>query len=212
MKKTYFITIFMLFCATFFTNCAAVYTSPEAANMTKKHKIIAIVPPKVSIAARKKVDAESIINQQKLESVNFQKEIYSWFMRRKSQGKMFIEVLDVETTIAKLRKAGYYNDAILTPNEIAEILEVDAVLTSNFALTKPMSEGGAVALGLLLGVWGATNETNASLELHDRASKKLFWNYNHTVSGSIGNSPDRLVDALMRNASRKMPYFIKATY
>jgi hypothetical protein len=209
MKKTLFFSTILAFTALFISSCAHVYTSPEAEKLIKKHKIIAIAPPKVTIAARKKVDAQAIAEQQKLESANFQKEIYSWMLRRKSQDKMFIEVLDVETTIAKLKKAGYYDDAIMTPNEMAELLEVDAVMTSNFSLTKPMSEGGAIALGVLFGVWGATNETQASIELHDRATKKLFWNYNHVVSGSIGSTPNTVVNALMRNASRKMPYFVR---
>jgi hypothetical protein len=80
------------------------------------------------------------------------------------------------------------------------------LLTSNYSLSKPMSDGGAIALGLLVGVWGSTNNTGVTLELHDKETKKLLWNYNHKVSGSIGSSPARLVDNLMRHASKRMPY------
>ena len=69
-----------------------------------------------------------------------------------------------------------------------------------------MSEGGAVALALFTGVWGSTNNTTVTMEIHDKETKKLLWNYNHKVSGSIGSSPASLVDNLMRNASKKMPY------
>jgi hypothetical protein len=208
-RRTLLFGFALSICALFVASCAQVYTSPEAVKLVSKHKIIAIVPPKVTIAARKKVDAEAIKEQQKLESANFQKEIYNWLLRRKGQGKMFVEILDVETTNAKLKKAGYFDDAILTPGEIAEVLDVDAIATSNFSLSKPMSEGGAIALGLLVGFWAPTNQTQVSMEFYDRNTKKLFWNYNHEASGSIGSSPSQLVDALMRNASRKMPYFVK---
>ncbi|MDX1479890.1 MAG: hypothetical protein R3301_19400, partial [Saprospiraceae bacterium] len=88
------------------------------------------------------------------------------------------------------------------------LLDVDGVITSNFSLSKPMSEGGAAVLGVLTGVWGSTNQTTVTLTIHDRETQKMIWNYNHKMSGSIGSSPATLVDALMRSASKKMPYSI----
>lgn len=69
-----------------------------------------------------------------------------------------------------------------------------------------MSDGAAIALGLIGGVWGATNNTTVTLEIHDLETRKLLWNYNHKLSGSVGSSPATLVDNLMRNASNQMPY------
>lgn len=188
------------------SSCAKIYNSPEAEARAKTHKIIAIAPPKVSIAASKKVDAEAIKEQQKTESVNFQKEMYSWMVKRKMQNRISVEVMDVETTNAKLKKAGYFDDNAMTPSEMCEALGVDGLMTSSYSLSKPMSEGAAVAVGILVGVWGSTNNTTVSLEIHDRETKKLIWNYNHKASGSVGSSPAQLVDNLMRNASKKMPY------
>jgi hypothetical protein len=188
--------------------CASpkVYYSPDAKTIVSAHKIIAIVPPRVTITGRKNDNVEALRKQEIIESVNFQKEMYSWLLRRKMQGKMFIEIQDVETTNAKLEKAGMLNDKSITPAEMSEILGVDAVITSNYALSKPMSEGAAVALGVLVGVWGATNETTVTLDIHDEKTKKMIWNYNHSLSGSTFSTPAQLVDALMRNASKKMPY------
>lgn len=186
-------------------SCAKIFSSPDAAVLAHKHKTVAIVPPTVSIAARKKVDAEAIKEQQRTESMNFQREMYSWLLKRKMQGKISPEIQDVATTNALLKKAGYPENPI-SPAELCELLGVDGVITSNYAISKPMSEGGAVALGLLFGVWGSTNEANVSMDIYDGANKKLIWNYNHKYSGSVGSSPGRLVDGLMRNASKKMPY------
>lgn len=188
--------------------CASpkVYYSPDAKTIVSTHQLIAIVPPKVSITGRKKDNIEALKQQEITESVNFQKEMYSWLLKRKTQGKMFIEIQDVETTNAKLEKAGKLNDKSVTPAEMSEILGVDAVITSNYALSKPMSEGAAVALGMLVGVWGSTNETTVTVDIHDAKTKKMLWNYNHKVSGSTFSTPAQLVDNLMRNASKKMPY------
>jgi hypothetical protein len=41
---------------------------------------------------------------------------------------------------------------------MCQILGVDGILTSNYSLSKPMSEGAAIALGVIAGVWGPTNE------------------------------------------------------
>ncbi|NUN99798.1 MAG: hypothetical protein HUU01_04190 [Saprospiraceae bacterium] len=206
MNKT--TTAFLLTIAFLSSSCAKVYYSPDAWSRARSHQVIAIAPPKVSIAARKKVDAEAMKEQQKTESTNFQKEMQSWLLKRKMQNRILVEIQDVETTNAKLKKAGYFDDNPLSPNEICEALGVDGVITSNYSLSKPMSEGGAIALGILFGVFGPTNNTKVTLEIHDKETKKLLWNYNHEISGSLGSTPSQLVDNLMRSASKKMPYII----
>ena len=191
-----------------FPSCAKIFYSPDAYILAKKEKIIAIIPPKVSIAASKKIDAESLKEQQKTESGNFQQEMYSWMLKRKMQGKIIPEIQEIETTNAKLAKAMYPENP-LTTEEICSALGVDGIITSNFSLSKPMSEGAAIAVGILFGATGSTNEVHVSLNIDDCPAKKLIFNYDHKFSGSIGSSPARLVDGLMRSASKKMPYIIK---
>lgn len=197
----------IVICGILFSSCAKIFYSQDAYTLARNHKTIAILPPTVSIAANKKVDAEAIKEQQKTESINFQKEMYSWMLKRKMQGKITPEIQDIETTNAKLKNAGYPEKAF-TSYELCEILGVDGTLGSNYSLSKPMSQGAAIVVGVLFGAWGATNEVTVALDIKDCANKKLLWNYDHKFSGSIGSSPARLVDGLMRNASKKMPYII----
>lgn len=200
--KTFLILIVPAF---LFSSCAKIFYSPDAYDLAKSHNTIAILPPTVSIAPNKKVDAEAILEQQKTESLNFQNEMYAWLLKRKMQGKITPEILDIETTNAKLKNAGYPEWAF-TSEELCEILGVDGTLGSHYSLSKPMSQGAAIALGVLFGAWGATNEVTVDLDIKDCASNKLIWNYNHKFSGSIGSSPAKLVDGLMRQASKKMPW------
>ncbi len=203
MKKS----IFLLVVAAFILqSCAKIFYAPDAKSLAMNQKVIAIAPPKVSIAPRKNVEADALIEQQKTESVNFQREMYSWMLKRKMHGTISVDIQDVETTIALLSKAGVNDGKLLTPDDMCQILGVDGILTSNYALTKPMSEGAAIAVGLIAGVWGATNEATASLSIHDSGTNKMIWNYDHKLSSSL-STPARLVDDLMRQASRKMPYF-----
>ena len=203
MKKL----IFLLVVAAFILHsCSKIFYTPDARYLAQNQKIIAIIPPKVSIAAKKNVDGAALIEQQKTESVNFQREMYSWMLKRKMQGTITVEIQDVETTIAILTKAGVNEGKLLTPDEMCKLLGVDGILTSNYSLSKPMSEGAAIAVGLIGGTTGATNEATVSLSIHDSGTKKMIWNYDQKLSSSLG-TPARLVDDLMRQASKKMPYF-----
>ena len=140
------------------------------------------------------------------ESKVFQQEIYTYLLKRKSRGQMVINIQDVEETNVAINR----NDLDLskmTSSEICELLEVDGILSSQFGLSKPMSAGAAIALSLFTGMAGSTNEVTVSLSLKDCSTKSLIWKYDHKYSGGILSSPTSLVENLMRDASRKMPYF-----
>jgi len=204
MKRS---VVLLIVATLFLQSCAKVFYATDARYLANTQKMIAIVPPKVSIAAKKKVDAAALIEQQKTESINFQREMYSWMLKRKMQGKIFVDIQDVETTNAKLAAAGFQDAGLLTPADLSRVLNVDGVLTSNYSLSKPISEGAAIALAVIAGWWAPTNEAVVSLSIHDSGTDKLIWNYDHKLSSSL-SSPARLVDELMREASRKMPYFM----
>lgn len=199
-KITLLATIFI------FTSCAEVFYSPDAKKLAVSQENIAILPPDVSLKPRNEIDAETLKEQQRTESLNIQREIYGWMLKRKTQGKFDKKIQQIETTNAKLQKAGY-PDTPLTTSEMCKLLEVDGIMTSNFRLSKPLSEGAAVAMGLVIGVWGPTNEVNVSMSINDCQNDKLIWNYKHNMSGSVGSDTPEVVNRLMRNASRKMPYF-----
>ena len=118
------------------------------------------------------------------------------------------EIQDVETTNAKLQQAGYPEKA-LTKDQLCQVLGVDGVISSNFGLTKPMSDGAAVALILLANTYAPTNEVNVTMSIHDCPNNKLIWNYNHRFTGGFGSTPSSMVNLLMRRASKRMPYVLK---
>ena len=192
----------------FLPSCAKIFYSSDTDLLVKNHNTIAIIPPTVSFDISIKGDAAKIIEQQRGESVSIQKEMYSWMLKRKMQGKIAQEIQDIETTNTKLKRAGYPENN-LTSGEICKILGVDGFVGSNFSISKPMSQCAAIAVRVIAGVWGATNEVKASLYIKDCANEKLIWNYDNKLSGTIGSSPSSLVNALMRNASKRMPYIVE---
>lgn len=134
--------------------------------------------------------------------------MYSWFLKRKKRGKLKVDVQNPATTNAKLKKAGVTleNYENYTPSELAKILEVDSIIMGTFETNKPMSEGASIALGLLVGFWGATNSATINLSIYNATDGELLVNYNKKVGGSIGSDNDDLVNIVMRKASRRIAY------
>ena len=182
-----------------------IYLAPGGSQMAASHRNIAIMPPTVSIAASRNMTAEAMKEAQKTESINFQQEIYAFMLKRKGQGKFFVNIQDVETTNAIIAKATKDGD-ILTTADYCELLGVDGLITSNFAMSKPMSAGAAAALYVVTGGIGATNTVTTTLSIKDCSSAQLIWKYDYKYSGGLGSSPASLVEGLMRNASNRMPY------
>jgi len=203
-----FIIVLLSACST-----AKIFTSPDARVLATSHQTVAIIPPTISIAARRNISAEAMQEQQRTESLNFQKEIHSWMLNRKMRGRLTVEIQDIQTTNTLLARAGY-PETPLTTAEICEILGVDGVITSTFSLAKPMSEGAAIATGVVAAVFtntlelspGRTNTVQATISIRDCKSGRLMWNYEDKVSGGLGSSPTTIVDQIMRHASKNMPY------
>ena len=157
----------------------------------------------------KDMDDEKLNRLEKAEGEGIQTAMYSWFLKRKKRGKLQnLEVQDPKVTTALLKKKDIDYNTITdyTPQELAIILGVDAVITGDYETDKPMSEGASIALGLLVGFWGSTNSAVVNMSINDAANGTLLWNYNKKVRGSIGSSPEDLINILMRKASRRMAY------
>lgn len=212
-KHYHFIIIYSL---TFIlSSCAKVYYTPDAYDLAKRHKLVAIIPSKVTIKAKKNTDMKALQDEQKNEASCFQKEIYAWLLKRKSQKKFRPKIQEIEVTNRELEKIGY-PDKMIPNEELCKILGVDAVITTEFNLSHPMSEAAALALKYIDGRlgfshwgWGATNEVYVTMQIFDAKEEKMIWNYSHKTRGYLGSTPEQLVNRLMRNASKKMPYVKK---
>jgi hypothetical protein len=139
---------------------------------------------------------------------DIQEKMYGWFLRRGDRFKYTVTFQDVTRTNARLKEAGIaYADLKNTDRaKLATLLGVDAVMQDRLNTEKPMSDGAAIAVGLLIGAWGPTNNAQTTINIHDGTSGDLLWKYDYELSGSVGSSSTKLVDALMRNATKKFPY------
>ena len=213
MKNVLFFSLLALL----ITSCGPkIYTSSNFSTALAKHKTVAILPAEVTMQLRPN-QAKNMTQQQLDEMAaktgyDIQEKMYGWFLRREAKYSYTVTFQDVTKTNAKLKEAGIsYNDLKTTDRaKLAKILGVDAVMQDRSSMEKPMSEGAAVAVGLLVGAWGNTNKVQTTINIHDGNSGDLLWKYDYEASGSVGSSTNNLVDALMRNATKKFPYSAKS--
>lgn len=190
----------------------SLYTHPNFDNIARDHQIIAVLPFEATVSLRPKdmerMSAEDIAKMEESEGKSIQSAMYSWFLKRKKRGKLLVDVQTIAETNALLNKAGITQDNLseFTPKEIAGLLGVDAVIMGTYETNKPMSEGAATALGLVFGVWGPTNQATVNLFIYNGVDGEVLTNYLKQVSGSMGSSPDDLINVLMRKASRRIAY------
>ena len=206
MKKIITLLLVSIF---LISGCATVYLAPNGKDLANEHKTLALLPPIVIIPPGKGVSAEVLREQQLSEAKVFQQEIYTYLLKRKSKGQMSIDIQEIESTNVLLLRNNL-DISNMTTEEICELLNVDGLLYSQFGLSKPMSAGVAVAAALFVG-YSKTNEVSVSLSIKDCNDKSLIWKYDHKFSGGLGSTPAKLVKNLMKDASKKMPYF-QSTY
>jgi hypothetical protein len=145
---------------------------------------------------------------QKDEGISVQSAMLTYFLKRKEQHDFKISFQDMNTTNALLAKNNVMQSNIdtFTPKELAEILQVDGVVTGILMTDKPMSDGASLAMGLLVGFYGATNSGKCTININDGATGELLWKYEKTLSRSLGSDTNTIINTIMRKASRQLPY------
>lgn len=213
MKKA--INLLPLFLVLLISCGPKIYKSADFDSALGRHKVVAILPADVTLQLRpneaKKLTADQVNDIVKKTGYDIQDKMYSWFLRRSGKFDYTVTFQDVNRTNALLKDAGigYEDLASKDRAEIARILGVDAVLQNRSRMEKPISEGVAVTVGILFGAWGSTNKVETTINIHDGKTANLLWKYDYEASGSVGSSTTKLVDNLMRNASKKFPYSAK---
>lgn len=188
------------------------YEHPQIEQYIAKHQKVAILPFKTSITLRpkemKSMSNEQLKKMEEDEGLSIQNAMHSWFLKREKTGKLKVSFLDPLTTNAKLKRMGVTSENFgeYTPDELADMIGVDAIIMGSFETNKPMSEGASVALGLLVGMYGSTNKATLNMSIYDAEDGTQVANYNKAISGSMGSSTEDLINTLMRKASRRISY------
>lgn len=190
------------------------FTHPQFAEVTAAHKVVAIVPFRVTINPKnlpKSMTPELVEKLQRDESTEFQRQLYARFLTRSQTDGYRVTFQDVDHTNALLARAGYSPDRLgaLTKSELAKLLGVDAVLSGSLRMSKPTSTGAAFAQTLVFGFSGSTERIDINMTLHNGEDASLLWSYDHTDKGGMGNSAEALSKSLFKKVAGNFPYRIR---
>ncbi|WP_205501250.1 hypothetical protein [Rufibacter psychrotolerans] len=214
MKRTSIVfALFALFLSVgAFAQTREIYTNPAFATLAKQHKTIAILPFDATIGLRpnqaKNLTPERIKEMEKNEGLAVQSALQTYFLKVSSKDDYTVSFQDAATTNALLLKNNINSENIkgFTPAELAKVLGVDGIITGTFSTDKPMSDGASLALGLVVGFYGATNSGKTAINIYDGTSGELLWKYEKSLSRGLGSDTNTIITTIMRKASKKFPY------
>lgn len=190
----------------FLCNCGAVEKSTDFKEISNTHHTIAILPPLVNIEIKNSKEAQIIKDQEKLESARFQKALVDYLNEHQTKGDIFVNAQPEAETNRILLENKITSLANKSYQELAKILNVDAVVSSRVSLAKPMTNAEAFLTALFAGPYGANSKTSTvDLSLTDAKSGKRFWNYNWETGGTF-TSANSLTNSLMKSAAYRFPY------
>ena len=201
------------------TSCSKVFYSKDAVEISRKHKTIAIIPPKVMVNNLLHLNNSALKEQLQNESYIFQKEMYMWMMNKNNKIPYNFEVLDIEIVNSILKRNGYFLDSTtLTPFDISKILGVDAVLSSNYNFARLIGNETIQTITDTSKSISA-NQNNSSrstiinedidivYSLYDLTTQKLIWNFDKKITYSATSySQYKIVKGIFKKAFKKMPY------
>ena len=205
--------VFILFCLflSFFGHSQSkqIFENPQLKTIISQHKIVAILPYKISITYKKQpknFNAEANRDQEKSMSSSIQASMYTFLLRKREDYNVGFQ--DVDKTNILLKKAGLIDKLDeYTKDEIAKVLGVDAVISGTFETEQTKSEAGAIASAILFGGFGGKTGTGTlTMTLNNGADGELLWRFFKTMDQGLTSSTDDLVENMMRKVSRNFPY------
>lgn len=188
------------------------YEDPRFPALSRTHETIAILPFDATITLRprqmKDISPEQLDRMEMSEGESIQGAMHSWFLKRKKRGTLRIDVQSPNVTRAKLLKEGITREILpaYEPVELCNILGVDAIIMGTFETNKPMSQGAAIAIGVLFGVGGTTEKAVVNMSIYEGENGELMCSYLKNLNGGLGSSSEDLINVLMRKASRRIAY------
>ena len=198
------IVLLIAFCL---LSCNSVKYNSGGRSMVQSHETIAVLRPNIYLYDYGK--KEKVDSMRKIEAVNLQAEIYDWLQRRRFENKLAVDIIDLDECNIRLASISELELSGMKTSEICKLLNVDALLSSNFILEKPVSWESAKAFAKLTQSDLSTNRIKVELALHESEYSDVNWSFNKDVEGSNDITYKQLVDKILSKAVKKMPYYNK---
>jgi hypothetical protein len=220
----------LLFLAVTFSACTAVdYTSPRFPEVARNHQSVAVLPVEMVFTGKapKRLTAEDIMLIEEGESLAFQVTLYNYLLDRSSlrrQRPIWISIQPIERTNQLLTEQGLTirDTWLLPPGELAEMLDVDAVVRTRVRKTRYLSD--LASYGLTVGMhvaheatngdygwllpWGMTRtyDVYAEGELVAADEGTLLWKVAVNRETDWSQPANDVVRGITRKLAKKFPY------
>lgn len=195
-----------------FESSKQIFESPKLVQLAAEHKTVAILPFKASISYKrlpKNFDAQTNKDEERKLGSNLQSGMYTYLLRKSAD--YTITVQDTERTNVLLKQSEVYDKIDeMTPDALAKILGVDAVIKCSYAYEKTSSEGLAIAKTLLIGFGtGKVASGEMTMNVYNGADGDLLWRFYKEMNEDVMSSANAVMERMMRKVGRNFPYQVK---
>lgn len=186
-----------------------VFESPKLKEVISTHKTVAVLPFKATISYKrlpKNFDPVANVAEEQKSGLSLQSGLYTYLLRKSPDYSITIQ--DPERTNILLKQNGSFDKIDeLTPDALAKILGVDAVIKCTYAYQKTGSEGGAIVKSLLIGFGtGKVATSDLTMNIYNAQDGELLWRFYKQMDEDVMSSPQAMMERMMRKVGRNFPY------
>lgn len=218
----------LIFLTGFALQSQTVYINPEFDSLARDHKVLAILPFKVTLKLKpgkmRKLEIEDLKKIEEAEGEAVQSTLFDFFLKQKGKDSIKVSFQDITKTNELLAEMGWKNDSYRPKNlgEVCRRLKVDGVIIGTVTTSKLLSDQAAAAIYALgitaaigtsllgqpgsVGGSGPTNKGTCTINIHDSKTGELLWKYENTLSRGMGSNTQTVINAMMRKVPKKFPY------
>ena len=202
----------------------AVFQSPDFEQKTARHKTVAILPVQLVQTGHRPKD----VSEEALKTANekwgyvFQESLQSFILKQTHKNKkgQLVDFQSTQKTNALLKEKGLAIEALYTkqPEELAQLLGVDAVIMTTLNHNKNFSDGVAYGLAAARTVVNVLSKTatvgtgmnasdvNINCSLYDAGDSKLLWKTYRDGGTDLPANVDGLIEYYSNWIAKKLPY------
>ncbi|MEM7586131.1 MAG: hypothetical protein AAF560_22260, partial [Acidobacteriota bacterium] len=153
MKRSRSLPLLLLILSFTSIACTTVdYRSPTFAHQSQDHRTVAVLPFEMIFAGKapRGMTARQIQAIEEQESIAFQTSLYLRLLNRIDRGYLDIDVQQVEETnrILAAHRIDIRDSWYMSPQELAQVLGVDAVVRTRVEKTRYLSDGASFGIDL----------------------------------------------------------------
>lgn len=185
-----------------------IYESDKFDELSRDHNHLAIIPFLTNLELKDEISNKELKDLEKKEGYAVQDALETYFSKRKKKKKFSVEFQNTKNTNAILKQNGisYDNIDVYSVKQLAEILEVDGIISGTLDLNVLLSKGVPTEFSLLDYIKGNANYGRIGVKISDGTTGKLLWKYEKQINKKSGKNTTDLIDLMMKLASRKFPY------